>query len=185
MVKGWYCLKKTGRSRYITERKDCSIRRTAMAHRGRNSAVAVAVYDASGVKPELIDERSEDLLCFMMKSSSALMPVMAVCWSEGGQGNACNQTDCGLDTLNLHMESCRVIQPKVLPFMNSIQERVFQQDNVRLHTAVVMQLAPQSVDTLSCTRDMRSPDLSPIEHVWDIIGRQLQRHPQQALTAQY
>ncbi|GBM06331.1 hypothetical protein AVEN_121375-1 [Araneus ventricosus] len=28
----------------------------------------------------------------------------------------------------------------------------------------------------------RSPDLSPIEHVWHIIGRQLQRHPQPALT---
>ncbi|GBN30119.1 hypothetical protein AVEN_174379-1, partial [Araneus ventricosus] len=28
----------------------------------------------------------------------------------------------------------------------------------------------------------RSPDLSAIEHVWDIIVRQLQRHPQPALT---
>ncbi|GBN18149.1 hypothetical protein AVEN_191706-1 [Araneus ventricosus] len=28
----------------------------------------------------------------------------------------------------------------------------------------------------------RSTDLSPIEHVWDIIGRQRQRHPQPALT---
>ncbi|GBM44005.1 hypothetical protein AVEN_218153-1 [Araneus ventricosus] len=29
---------------------------------------------------------------------------------------------------------------------------------------------------------VRSPDLSPIEHVWDIIGRKIQRHPQPALT---
>ncbi|GBM25673.1 hypothetical protein AVEN_207448-1 [Araneus ventricosus] len=28
----------------------------------------------------------------------------------------------------------------------------------------------------------RSPELSPIEHVWDIIGQQLQHHPQPALT---
>ncbi|GFU91978.1 uncharacterized protein TNCV_3766031 [Trichonephila clavipes] len=28
----------------------------------------------------------------------------------------------------------------------------------------------------------RSPDLSPIEHVWDIIIRQLQSHPQLAMT---
>ncbi|GBM54524.1 hypothetical protein AVEN_198042-1 [Araneus ventricosus] len=28
----------------------------------------------------------------------------------------------------------------------------------------------------------RSPDLSPVEHVWDITGRQLQRHPQPTLT---
>ncbi|GBN55558.1 hypothetical protein AVEN_75078-1 [Araneus ventricosus] len=31
-------------------------------------------------------------------------------------------------------------------------------------------------------RPARSRDLSPIEHVWEIIGRQLQLHPQQALT---
>ncbi|GBM75267.1 hypothetical protein AVEN_214588-1 [Araneus ventricosus] len=31
-------------------------------------------------------------------------------------------------------------------------------------------------------RPARSPDLSPIEHVWDIIGRQLQRHTQPAIT---
>ncbi|GBM47362.1 hypothetical protein AVEN_66109-1 [Araneus ventricosus] len=35
------------------------------------------------------------------------------------------------------------------------------------------------VDMLSLSA--RSPDLSPIEHVWDIIGRQLQS-PQPALT---
>ncbi|GBM45291.1 hypothetical protein AVEN_36650-1 [Araneus ventricosus] len=28
----------------------------------------------------------------------------------------------------------------------------------------------------------RLPDLSPIENVWDIIGQQIQRHPQPALT---
>ncbi|GBN74691.1 hypothetical protein AVEN_204936-1 [Araneus ventricosus] len=73
-----------------------------------------------------------------------------------------------------------VIQPVVLPFMNSIQGGVFQQDNARPHTAVVTQHALQSVDVLPWPA--KSPDLSPIEHVWDIIGRQLQRHPQPALT---
>ncbi|GBM59498.1 hypothetical protein AVEN_70474-1 [Araneus ventricosus] len=56
---------------------------------------------------------------------------------------------------------------------------VFQQDNARPHTAVVTQYAIQSVDMLPWPA--RSPDLSPIEHVWDIIGRQLQSHPQLAL----
>ncbi|GFW66532.1 hypothetical protein TNCV_3840711 [Trichonephila clavipes] len=37
-----------------------------------------------------------------MKASSTLVPVEAVCWSEGGQ--ACNQTVCGQDTLDLHLE---------------------------------------------------------------------------------
>ncbi|GBM10967.1 hypothetical protein AVEN_171446-1 [Araneus ventricosus] len=65
--------------------------------------------------------------------------------------------------------------------MNSIQGDVFQQDNARPHTALVTQHDQQSVDILPWSS--RSPDLSPIEHVLDIIGRQLQRHPQPALTA--
>ncbi|GBM98160.1 hypothetical protein AVEN_59789-1 [Araneus ventricosus] len=73
-----------------------------------------------------------------------------------------------------------VIHPVVLPFMNNFQGGVFQQDNARPHTAVVTQHALQSVDMLPWSA--RSLDLSPIDHVWDIIGRQFQRHPQPALT---
>ncbi|GBM38420.1 hypothetical protein AVEN_260805-1 [Araneus ventricosus] len=73
-----------------------------------------------------------------------------------------------------------VIQPVVMPFMNSIQGGVFKHVNAHPHTAVVTQHALQSVDMLPWPA--RSPALSPIEHVWDIIGRQLQRHPQPALT---
>ncbi|GBO11602.1 hypothetical protein AVEN_145261-1 [Araneus ventricosus] len=35
--------------------------------------------DVSGVNIELIGERSIDLLCFLMKSGSPLVPVIAVC----------------------------------------------------------------------------------------------------------
>ncbi|GBN78193.1 hypothetical protein AVEN_20715-1 [Araneus ventricosus] len=48
--------------------------------------------------------RSGDLLCFLMKAGSAFVPVMAVCWLEGGQVRVCNQPVCGLDTLDLHLE---------------------------------------------------------------------------------
>jgi len=64
--------------------------------------------------------------------------------------------------------------------MNSIQRRVFQQDNVYPHTAVLMQHA--IVNMLSWP--VISPDLFPIEHIWDIFGRQLQHHQHPALTAQ-
>ncbi|GFW23377.1 transposable element Tc1 transposase [Trichonephila clavipes] len=40
--------------------------------------------------------------------------------------------------------------------------------------------ALQSVDILPCR--VRSPDLSPIEHVWNNIGRQLRNHPWPAWT---
>ncbi|GBM36105.1 hypothetical protein AVEN_179101-1 [Araneus ventricosus] len=83
-------------------------------------------------------------------------------------------------TLTANLYVSLVIQPVVLPYMNSIQRGVFQQDNARPDTTVVTQHALQSVDILPWPA--RSPDLSPIEHVWDIIGRQLQRHPQPALS---
>ncbi|GBM14848.1 hypothetical protein AVEN_253182-1 [Araneus ventricosus] len=64
--------------------------------------------------------------------------------------------------------------------MSSIQGGIFQQDNARPHTAAVSQRALQCVDILPWPA--RSPDLSPIEHLWDIIGRQLQHHPLPAQT---
>ncbi|GBM17306.1 hypothetical protein AVEN_237291-1 [Araneus ventricosus] len=83
-------------------------------------------------------------------------------------------------TLTANLYVSLVIQPVVLPFMNSIQGGVFQQDNARPHTAVVTQHDLKSVDMLLWPA--RSPDLSLFEHVWGSIGRQLQRHPQPALT---
>ncbi|GFX41911.1 uncharacterized protein TNCV_3677231 [Trichonephila clavipes] len=64
--------------------------------------------------------------------------------------------------------------------MNSIQGGIFQQDNVRSRTIVVSQRTLQSVDMLPWSA--RSPDLSVIEDVRDIIGPQLQHHPQPALA---
>ncbi|GFV28301.1 hypothetical protein TNCV_2369721 [Trichonephila clavipes] len=45
-----------------------------------------AVCGASGVKTELIPGGSGDPLGSLMKVGSALVSVMVVCWSEGGQG---------------------------------------------------------------------------------------------------
>ncbi|GFW93746.1 hypothetical protein TNCV_4542731 [Trichonephila clavipes] len=79
--------------------------RTAPSHMHPVAACiqAIAVRDASGVKPELIGGRRRDLFCFLMVAGSALMPVMVVYWSEGGQRISYSQTVCGLDTLDLHM----------------------------------------------------------------------------------
>ncbi|GFW73699.1 DDE_3 domain-containing protein [Trichonephila clavipes] len=83
-------------------------------------------------------------------------------------------------TLTTHFYVSLVIQPIVLPFMNSIQVEVFLQDNALSYTAVVTKRASQSVDMLPLPA--RSPDLFLIERVWDIIGLQLQHNPQPALT---
>ncbi|GBO11601.1 hypothetical protein AVEN_145260-1 [Araneus ventricosus] len=83
-------------------------------------------------------------------------------------------------TLTANLEASLVIQPVVLPFMNSIQGGVFQQNNARSHTAVVNQHALQRVNMLPWPA--RSPDLSLFEHVRDVTGQQLPHHPQPSLT---
>ncbi|GBO14951.1 hypothetical protein AVEN_84203-1 [Araneus ventricosus] len=62
-----------------------------------------------------------------------------------------------------------VIQPLMLPFMNSIQGGVFKQESAHPLTAVVTQHTLQTVGMLSWPA--RSTDLNPIEHVCAIIGR--------------
>ncbi|GFX39777.1 DDE_3 domain-containing protein [Trichonephila clavipes] len=64
-----------------------------------------------------------------------------------------------------------ILRPHVGPFLNGLSEAIFQQDNVRPHTARVAQDFLRHFQTLP--RLARSPDLSPVEHVWDQLKRQM------------
>lgn len=68
-----------------------------------------------------------------------------------------------------------ILRPVALPFMARHPGASFQQDNARPHTAHISLDCLRAVDTLPWPA--RSPDLSPIEHVWDMVGRQI-RAPQ-------
>ncbi|GFU98926.1 transposable element Tc1 transposase [Trichonephila clavipes] len=57
------------------------------------------------------------------------------------------------------------------PFLNGLPEAIFQQDNARPHTARVAQDFLRHFQTLLWPA--RSPDLSPGEHVWDQLKRQM------------
>ncbi|GFT93263.1 DDE_3 domain-containing protein [Trichonephila clavipes] len=65
------------------------------------------------------------------------------------------------DILRLHVE----------PFLNGLPGAISQQDNARPHTARVAQDFLRHFETLSWPA--RSPDLSPVEHVWDQLQRQM------------
>lgn len=76
-----------------------------------------------------------------------------------------------------------IIQPHVLPFVQGQGRRMtFQHDNARPHVARVVTdiLVQRNVDVLPWPAV--SPDLSPIEHVWDEMERRLRRQPNQPLT---
>ncbi|UYV83709.1 Ces3 [Cordylochernes scorpioides] len=69
-----------------------------------------------------------------------------------------------------------VLRPVTLPYLKGVPNALYQQDNARPHTARISQQALQDVQMLPWPP--YSPDLSPIEHVWDIIGRRLHALPQ-------
>ncbi|GFU56069.1 DDE_3 domain-containing protein [Trichonephila clavipes] len=57
------------------------------------------------------------------------------------------------------------------PFPNALPGAIFQQDNARQHTASVAQDILRHFQTLPWPAS--SPDLSPVEHVWDRLIRQM------------
>ncbi|GFY01087.1 transposable element Tc1 transposase [Trichonephila clavipes] len=75
-----------------------------------------------------------------------------------------------------------VLQPEVDPFLQVLPGAIFQQDNERPHVAKTvrdfcsaqhMQLLPWSA---------YSTDMSPIEHVGDLVGRRLAHDPRPAAS---
>ncbi|UYV65083.1 hypothetical protein LAZ67_3003062 [Cordylochernes scorpioides] len=69
-----------------------------------------------------------------------------------------------------------VLRPVTLPYLQGVPNALYQQDNARPHSARISQQALQDVQMIPWPP--YSPDLSPIEHVWDIIGRRLHALPQ-------
>ncbi|UYV66514.1 hypothetical protein LAZ67_4001938 [Cordylochernes scorpioides] len=69
-----------------------------------------------------------------------------------------------------------VLRPVTLPYLQGVPNALYQQDNARPHTARISQQALQDLQMLPWPP--YSPDLSPIEHVWDIIRRRLHALPQ-------
>ncbi|GFU70382.1 transposable element Tcb2 transposase [Trichonephila clavipes] len=64
-----------------------------------------------------------------------------------------------------------ILRLHVGPFLNGLPGAIFQQDNAHPHTARVAQDFLRHFQTLPWPA--RSPDLSPVEHVWDQLKRQI------------
>ncbi|GFX07684.1 uncharacterized protein TNCV_4159531 [Trichonephila clavipes] len=64
-----------------------------------------------------------------------------------------------------------ILRPHIGPFLNGPPGSIFLQDNARPHTARVAQDFLRYFQTLPLPA--RSPDWSPVEHVWDKLKRQM------------
>lgn len=76
-----------------------------------------------------------------------------------------------------------ILQPHVVPFIQNRGNRVtFQHDNARPHVARIVRdfLNNQNVNVMDWPAV--SPDLSPIEHLWDEMERRLRNLPNPPLT---
>ncbi|GFW86120.1 transposable element Tc1 transposase [Trichonephila clavipes] len=64
-----------------------------------------------------------------------------------------------------------ILRTLLLPFLLQYLDLIFQQDNARPHTSRVVLNCLTAFQLLPWLA--RSPDLSPVMHVWDMMGRRL------------
>ncbi|GFW22668.1 transposable element Tcb1 transposase [Trichonephila clavipes] len=68
-----------------------------------------------------------------------------------------------------------VLQPQAIPFLQGLPGAIFQQDNARPHVAKTVKSYLDSQQVQLLPWPVYSPDMTSIEHVWDIIGGRLAR----------
>ena len=70
------------------------------------------------------------------------------------------------------------IEPIVVPYARWHGNAfIFQDDNARTHRAGVVQDHLQFSRLMTLPKPVKSPDLPPIEHVWDVLGKCVRGRP--------
>jgi hypothetical protein len=81
------------------------------------------------------------------------------------------------DILNAHRYIHNSLEPVLAPFMQTLPKGSLQLDNARPQTANIGRTYLQQAQLQMLPWPAPSPDLSLIEHLWDMIGRRLRLLP--------
>ncbi|GFT64257.1 transposable element Tc1 transposase [Trichonephila clavipes] len=79
--------------------------------------------------------------------------------------------------LNSNRYVREMLQPEVVSFLQGIPEAIFQEYNACPHIAKTVRDFCSTQHTQLLPWPAYSPDMSPIEHVWDLVDRCLARDP--------
>ena len=117
--------------------------------------------------------------CILQRHRGPMPSVMV--WGATGY-NTRSSLLCIEGNLNSNRYIRDVLQPGVLPLIQAIPHAIFRQDNARPHVARIVHAFFQRRRVSLLPWPARSPDMSPIEHFWDMVGRRLNRQGPPAPT---